>query len=86
MCCYEQSSSDEGHAVTSGDADFNCLGWINRSAISASICYILRKFDTVSTMGAHFIFPLGFNGGIAWVEVHGVLVSPGAFWPGEWAP
>lgn len=35
-------------------------------------------------MGAHLIFPQGFHGGIAWVEVHGVPVSLGAFWPGEW--
>lgn len=82
--CCEQSSSDEGHAVTSGDADFNCLEGINRSGISASICNIVRKFNTVSTMGAHFIFPLGFHGGIAWVEVHGVPGSPGASWLGEW--
>lgn len=78
MGCYEQSSCD------SGDADLNSLGWINRDAITAFVSNILRKFNTVSTMGAHFIFPLGFRGGIAWVKVHGVLVSPGAFWPGEW--
>lgn len=67
-----------------GDPDFSCLGWINRSAISAFISNILRNFNTVSTMGTHFIFPLGFHAGIAWVAVHRVPVSPGAFWPGEW--
>lgn len=65
--CCEQSSNDEGHAFTSGDADFNCLEWINRSGISASICNIMRNFNTVSTfyisiLYSHWVFMVGLHG------------------------